>query len=161
MLFASWLRTSLSPRRVAAWATEVAQHCQADVAARLRPTFHAMSLSEAKGYIRARAAAVLDQQIMLLADPIGSNPELQLAVRKQATEQRSATSLECGASAPSSMRLGQNKSLLLSLLVALATLPLLAAAQQQQQRKSPDPPQVSSQKTSAPASGAVSTHAHP
>jgi hypothetical protein len=87
MLFASWLRASLSPRRVAAWATEVAQHCQADVAARLGPAFHAMSLSEAKGYIRARAAAILDQQVMLLADPIGSNPELQLAVRKQATDE--------------------------------------------------------------------------
>jgi hypothetical protein len=87
MLFASWLRASLSPRRVAAWATEVAQHCQADVAARLGPAFHMMSLSEAKGYIRARTAAVLDQQIMLLADPIGNNPELQLAVRRQATDE--------------------------------------------------------------------------
>jgi len=87
MLFANWLGASLSPRRVAAWATEVAQHCQADVAARLGPTFHLMSLSEARGYIRARAAAVLDQEILLLADPIGRNPELQLAVRRQATDE--------------------------------------------------------------------------
>jgi predicted CXXCH cytochrome family protein len=63
-----------------------------------------------------------------------------MRLRKQATRQRRATSLECGASAPLAMRKPSNKSFLLSLLLIVATLPLLAAAQQSSKPQTAKPP---------------------
>jgi len=87
MLFANWLRVSTTPRRIAAWAIEIAQRCQADVAALLSPDARNMSLTEARGYIRARAAAAIDQEMLLLAKHLGANPILELAVRCEATDE--------------------------------------------------------------------------
>ena len=87
MALVNWLRLPVTPRHITAWATEVAQHCQADVAARLVPSVRSMSLPEARGYIRARLAAVLDQEMPLVAQHLGANPQLELAVRLQATDE--------------------------------------------------------------------------
>ena len=86
MLFANWLRSTAPARRIEAWAAEVAQHCQPEVAARLAATVRQMSLPEARGYIRARVAAILDQEMISLAEHLGVNPTLELAVRSQATD---------------------------------------------------------------------------
>jgi hypothetical protein len=87
MALANWLRFPATPRQIAVWAAEVAQHCVADVAARLGPAAGSMSLPEARGYIRARLAAVLDAEMLLLHKQIGCNPKLELAVRCQATDE--------------------------------------------------------------------------
>ena len=87
MLFANWLRTTAMARRTQAWAEEVAQHCQPEVATRLTTAVRHMSLPEARGYIRARVAAILDQEMISLAEHIGFNPTVELAVRSQATDQ--------------------------------------------------------------------------
>ena len=87
MMFVNWLRVSATPRRIAAWAIEIAQHCQADVVARLSPAARAMSLPEARGYIRARAAAIVDQELLLLADHLSGNSQFELAVRRAATDE--------------------------------------------------------------------------
>jgi hypothetical protein len=87
MLLMNWLRVSATSRRIAAWAVEIAQRCQADVAARLSPAALRMSKPEACGYIRARAAAVLDQEMLLLADHLAGNLSLELAVRQQAGDE--------------------------------------------------------------------------
>jgi hypothetical protein len=79
MMFLNWLRTSATPHRIRARATEIAQRCQDDVAARLSPIARHMSLPEARGYIRARAAAVVEEE--LLAENFAHNLELQVAVR--------------------------------------------------------------------------------
>lgn len=87
MALANWFGLPVTPRQIAGWATEVAQHCQADVAARLGPVARGMSLAEARGYIRARLAVVLDQEMPLLAQHIGSDLQLELAVRQQAIDE--------------------------------------------------------------------------
>jgi hypothetical protein len=87
MLFAHWFRVSATRRRIAAWAIEIAQRCQADVVARLSPDPRSMSLPEARGYIRARAADVLDQEMLLLAQHLGANPIFELAMRREATDE--------------------------------------------------------------------------
>ena len=69
---------------------------------------------------------------------------------KQATPQRNATSLECGAPAPLSMRKPQNKLALTVLLLALAPLPLALMAQQQSRR--PQPPTAPTEKAIAETS---------
>ncbi len=79
MIFVNWLRTSSTRHRVVAWATEIAQRCQGDVAARLSPSVRLMSMHEARGYIRARAAAIVEEE--LLAENLTGSAEMQSAVR--------------------------------------------------------------------------------
>lgn len=85
MMFVNWLRASATPHRIVAWATEIAQRCQGDVAACLSPSARQMSLPEVRGYIRARAAAIVEEE--LLAENLASNSELQLAVRRAAIDE--------------------------------------------------------------------------
>jgi predicted CXXCH cytochrome family protein len=69
---------------------------------------------------------------------------------RQATKQRTATSLECGAPAPPFMRKPENKSFLLPLLLILASLPLALTAQQSNKPQPAKPP-IAAEKSSAPA----------
>ena len=67
---------------------------------------------------------------------------------KQATKRSSATSLECGASAPPFMRKQGNKSLLLPILLVLASLPLALAAQQSSKPQPAKPPAAAEKSSS-------------
>ncbi len=80
MMFVNWLRASAARHRVVAWATEIAQRCQGDVAARLSSSVRLMGLHEARGYIRARAAAIIEEE--LLAENLTGNAEMQSAVHR-------------------------------------------------------------------------------
>jgi hypothetical protein len=87
MAFRNWFRRRRPAEEIAAWATEVARRCHHEVALRLGQAMCRMSLPQARGYIRARAAAVLDQEIAVLIEQCKCRPVLLLAVREQANEQ--------------------------------------------------------------------------
>jgi hypothetical protein len=87
MFIRNWFRRRRPADEIAAWATEVARHCHQEVALRLGQAMYRMSLPAARGYIRSRAAAVLDREIAMLVEQSKCRPALMLAVREQATEQ--------------------------------------------------------------------------
>src|ERR1700722_1598809 len=68
---------------------------------------------------------------------------------KQATNPPATTSLECGVSTPLSMRSPRNKTVLLALLLAVASLPLALAAQQESRRPQQAKPSTSAAKSPA------------
>jgi predicted CXXCH cytochrome family protein len=77
---------------------------------------------------------------------------------RQATNPRSATSLECGSPVPLSMRKPRDKTVLLALILAIASLPLALAAQQsskpqfaKQSSTTTKPPAPPAPEKSAPA----------
>jgi hypothetical protein len=76
-----------APRRIAAWSAEVAQNAMLDTAARLSPAIHRMTMSEARGYIRARGAAALHEHLKALQDEANLSSEIVLAVRDKALSQ--------------------------------------------------------------------------
>jgi len=63
---------------------EVARRSQDGVAARLGPSMRRMTLPECRGYIHARAAAVLEVEMDLLEKQIGCGANLAAAVRQRA-----------------------------------------------------------------------------
>src|SRR5215831_579893 len=65
-----WMQRSISAQQVVAWGAEVARKCQGAVAQRLTAT-NRLTLTEARGYIRARSATVLDQEIARLRATTG------------------------------------------------------------------------------------------
>ena len=69
--------------QVAVWGVEVARRCHPLLAVRLGQKMYRLSLSEARGYIRARSAAVLDEQIALLQQQTSCDPEMAVAVRRR------------------------------------------------------------------------------
>ncbi len=87
MFIRNWFRRRRPADEIAAWGTEVARHCHHEVALRLGQAMYRMSLPAARGYIRSRAAAVLDREIAMLVEQSKGRPALVLAVREQATEQ--------------------------------------------------------------------------
>jgi hypothetical protein len=84
MSFLNWLLPSVSPQQLNAWAMEVARRSQDGVAARLGPSMHRMTLSECRGYVHARAAAVLEVELDLLEKQTGCGTNLATAVRQRA-----------------------------------------------------------------------------
>jgi hypothetical protein len=86
MKLRNWFRRRRPTDEIAARATEIARRCHREVALRLGQAMHRMSLPQARGYIRARAVAVLDDEIAMLAAQATCQPALLLAVRDQATE---------------------------------------------------------------------------
>ncbi len=82
---------------------------------------------------------------------------------KQATNPRSETSLDCGASAPhpsvlALMRNPRNKTVLLAIMLAVASLPLALAAQQSTKPQPAKPPAATAEKSpSQSASSAAAT----
>jgi predicted CXXCH cytochrome family protein len=81
-----------------------------------------------------------------------------MRLRKQATKHRSTTSLKCGVSTPSLMRKPRNNRVWLSLLLALASLPLALAAQQSRKpQAAPAASTSTSEKTSSPSAPAAAT----
>jgi hypothetical protein len=87
MPFRNWFRRRRPTEEIAAWATEVARRCHHEVTLHLGQAMYRMSVPQARGYIRARAATVLDHEIALLVEQSKCRPALILAVREQATEQ--------------------------------------------------------------------------
>jgi hypothetical protein len=87
MLLLKWLRVQTATRQIAAWGAEVAQQCQAEVALRLGQTVHRLSLAAACGYIRARAATVLDQEMIVLVQRTHCQAMVAVAVRQRAMEE--------------------------------------------------------------------------
>ena len=79
-----WLRRPLLVRQVAIWGIEIARRCHPQVSVRLGQNMYRISIPEARGYIRARCAAVLDDEIGLLAQQTGCDPAMALAVRRRA-----------------------------------------------------------------------------
>ena len=80
----NWLLPSVLPQQLHAWAMEVARRSQDSVAARLSPAMRRMTLSECRGYIHARAAAVLEVELDLLEKQTGCGANLAAAVRQRA-----------------------------------------------------------------------------
>jgi hypothetical protein len=87
MWLASLLRHTASTQQLVAWATDIARSCHDSVALRLDRAMYRMSMPEARGYIRARSAAVVEQEISLLQKRTGLQPAVVPIVRKRATEE--------------------------------------------------------------------------
>jgi hypothetical protein len=86
MKLRNWFRRRRPTEEIAARATEIARRCHREVTLRLSQATHRMSLPQARGYIRARAVAVLDDEMAMLAAKAKCQPALLLAVREKATE---------------------------------------------------------------------------
>ena len=78
------LRRPLVVRQIAVWGVEVARRCHPLLAVQLGQKMYRLSLSEARGYIRARSAAVLDEQVAVLQQQTGCDPEMAAAIRRRA-----------------------------------------------------------------------------
>jgi hypothetical protein len=87
MSLRSWFASARQTNQVAAWGAEIAQNAQADVAARLGYAVQQMSLPEARGYIRARLAAVLDDEMEILTQHAFCSPSLKQAIRQWASDE--------------------------------------------------------------------------
>ena len=86
MKLRNWFRPRRPTDEIAARATEIARRCHCEVELRLGQAVHRMSLPQARGYIRARAVAVLDDEMAILAATAKCQPALLVRVREQATE---------------------------------------------------------------------------
>ena len=80
----NWMQRPLVVRQVAVWGVEVARRAHPQLSICLGQQVYRMSLHEARGYIRARAAAVLDDEIALLAEQTGCDAEMAAAVGRRA-----------------------------------------------------------------------------
>jgi hypothetical protein len=87
MSILNWFRRPITVRQVAVWAVEVARRSHPEVTLRLRQGAYEMSLIEARGYIRARSATVLDAEIGLLQRQTGCTVERAATVRRRALEE--------------------------------------------------------------------------
>jgi hypothetical protein len=87
MWLASLLQHPASTQQLVAWATDLARRCHDGVALRLDQAMYRMSLPEARGYIRARSAQVIEQEIATLQQRTGLQPAVVPIVRKRATEE--------------------------------------------------------------------------
>ncbi len=74
-------------RQISNWAVEVARRCQIEVASRLGDSISFMSLPEARGYIRARSARVIDAEMTLVCRRTGCQNMIAAAIREQAVEE--------------------------------------------------------------------------
>src|SRR5262245_40978611 len=84
MSLVDFVQRPLVVRQVAIWALEIARRCHPDVSIRLGQNIYRMSLSEARGYVRARCAAVLDDEIAQLVKQTRCHPEMAAAVSRRA-----------------------------------------------------------------------------
>jgi len=80
----NWILPSVPSQQISAWAMEVARRSQDTVAARLSPAMRWMTLPESRGYILARATAVVDVEIDLLQQQTGCAAKIATAVRRRA-----------------------------------------------------------------------------
>ncbi|HTQ38826.1 MAG TPA: hypothetical protein VMJ32_07350 [Pirellulales bacterium] len=87
MSLLNWIETQSAARQIAAWGAEVAQQCQAEVALRLGQNVHRLSLPAARGYIRARSASVLDQEMLVLVESTHCSGAVAAAVRQTAMDE--------------------------------------------------------------------------
>lgn len=87
MSLLNWIRRPVTVRQVAVWAVEVARRCHPEVSLRLQQGVYDMSLVEARGYIRARAAIVLDDEISQLQRQTHCSLEMATSVRRRAIEE--------------------------------------------------------------------------
>lgn len=83
----SRLFSTVSTRQISNWAVEVARQCQIEVSHRLNDSIHRMSLPEARGYIRARAARVIDAELTLIRRRTGCQDSVAAAIRERAVEE--------------------------------------------------------------------------
>lgn len=74
-------------RQISNWSAEVARRCQTEVAGRLGSSIHRMSLPEARGYIRARSASVIDAEMAVLKSRTDCQPAIAAAIRERAIEE--------------------------------------------------------------------------
>ena len=86
MKLRNWFRRRRPTEEIAARATEIARRCHREVTLRLSQAMHRMSLPQARGYIRARAVSLIDDEMAVLAKQAKCQPALLFAVREQATE---------------------------------------------------------------------------
>ncbi len=87
MWLRNWFRPSDSTQQVIAWAVDVARNCHAGIALRLDQAMYRMSLPEARGYIRARSAAVVMQEVASLQQRATFKLAVAQIIRKRATEE--------------------------------------------------------------------------
>ena len=86
MKLRNWFRRRRPSEEIAVRATEIARRCHREVTLRLSQAMHRMSLPQARGYIRARAVSLIDDEMAVLAKQAKCQPALLFAVREQATE---------------------------------------------------------------------------
>ncbi len=87
MAFSLWLKQPSVVRQIAVWGVEVARRSHARVAVRLSEAIYAMNLAEARGYIRARSAPVVEEEIAFLKQQTNCEPALAEAVHRRAFEE--------------------------------------------------------------------------
>ena len=87
MALLHWMRSPLSAPQISSWAVELARRSHAAVSQRLSPALLRMGLMEARGYIRARAAAVVASELDSLVQRTGCSPALAAIVRKRAIDE--------------------------------------------------------------------------
>ena len=86
-MLATWFRPAPSTQQLIAWAVDVARGCHANVAERLAPAMYEMTLPEVRGYIRARAAEVVEREVVRLEERIGTQASIVAIVKHRATEE--------------------------------------------------------------------------
>jgi hypothetical protein len=87
MSLVNWISPAVSAEQVETWGVEVARGCHDAVMLRLGATVLQMSLPTARGYIQARAALVLDQQMDLLQHSTGCDDAVASAVHLRAMDE--------------------------------------------------------------------------
>src|SRR5262245_17501813 len=87
MPLATWFRPAPSTQQLIAWAVDVARGCHTSVAQRLTPAMYEMTLPEARGYIRARSAEVVQREVVRLSERIGTQPGVVAVITHRATEE--------------------------------------------------------------------------
>lgn len=87
MSLANWFARRNSTRQISRWAVEVARRCHQAVSERLTSQWHEMSLPEARGYVRARAATVIDDELTTFIRDTACQPAVSRAVRECAIEE--------------------------------------------------------------------------
>lgn len=87
MVFSIWLKQPSVVRQIAVWGVEVARRSHARVSGRLSENSHVMSLAEARGYIRARSAPVIEEEITVLREQTNCELAIAEAVHRRAFEE--------------------------------------------------------------------------
>src|SRR5215211_2570878 len=87
MSLATWFKQAPSTQQLIAWAVDVARGCHAKVGQRFSPLMYDMTLPEARGYIRARAAEVVEAEVLLLEQRTGCQPASIAIVKQRAAEE--------------------------------------------------------------------------
>jgi len=80
------LRRLWTGRQAASIATEVVRRCRPHINERIRPRAACMELAEARGYVRARSAAIVQDQTQYLLSKVSARKLRQSEIASAALE---------------------------------------------------------------------------